>query len=236
MRKIIKPRYPVEFSIGLLLLIFGLSLFFSHEVFRTPGVRLDERTYFGMFLVSTAIIIMLLVLWEEFLFPTSIKPIKKGMIFRNHRNKLKTQVLIYTIIPVIFVFIYANYKVNLFPFLVCAAICILAPVTGKLISGIRNYNDFLKLTSESIEYKNNTKVGAFKLTDIQHIVLVKDERNILCKIQLITNSNDEVMIDLDEMELEAYYLSIDKFISSYYKKLLKVDESKSLNTPGSVKA
>lgn len=225
MGKIIRPRYPVEFSVGLLLLIFGLSLFFSHEIFRIPGVHPDERMYFGMFLVSSAIIIMLLVLWEEFLFPVKVKAIEKGLVFRNHRNKLKVQALIYIIIPVIFVFIYLNYQVNLVPFVVCAAICILAPVMGKLISGIKNYNDFLKLTKESIEYKNNKEVGSFVLTDIREIVLIKDERNVLHKIQLFTNANHEVTIDLDEMELEEYYHSINKFISVYYRNLLKADES-----------
>jgi len=215
----------VEFSVGLLLLIFGLSLFFSHEIFRIPGVHPDERMYFGMFLVSSAIIIMLLVLWEEFLFPVKVKAIEKGLVFRNHRNKLKVQALIYIIIPVIFVFIYLNYQVNLVPFVVCAAICILAPVMGKLISGIKNYNDFLKLTKESIEYKNNKEVGSFVLTDIREIVLIKDERNVLHKIQLFTNANHEVTIDLDEMELEEYYHSINKFISVYYRNLLKADES-----------
>jgi hypothetical protein len=227
MGKIIRPRYPVEFSVGLLLLIFGLSLFFSHEVFRVPGVNRDERMYFGMFLVSSAIIIMLLVLWEEFLFPITIKPIEKGLVFRNHRNKLKTQALIYTTIPIIFVFIYLNYEVNLVPFIVCAAICIMAPVLGKLISGIRNYNDYLTLMSDAIEYKNNEKGGIIKHSDIQHIILIKDERKVLHKIRLITTNNKEEMIDLDEMELEEYYHTIDKFISKYYKSLLKVDESES---------
>jgi hypothetical protein len=225
MGKIIRPRYPVEFSVGLLLLIFGLSLFFSHEIFRIPGVHPDERMYVGMFLVSSSIIVMLLVLWEEFLFPVRIKPIEKGLVFRNHRNKLKTQALIYVIIPVVFVFIYLNYRVNLIPFIVCAAICILAPVTGKLISGIKNYNDFLKLTKESIEYKNNREFGVFALADIQYITLIKDERNVLHKIQLVTTSSHEVMIDLDEMELEEYYHSIDKFISVYYTSLLRLDDS-----------
>jgi hypothetical protein len=229
MGKIIRPRYPVEFSVGLLLLIFGLSLFFSHEIFRIPGVHPDERMYFGMFLVSSSIIIMLLVLWEEFLFPVSVKPIEKGLVFRNHRNKLKTQALIYIIIPVIFVFIYLNYKVNIVPFIVCASICILVPVLGKLLSGIKNYNDFLKLTKESIEYKNNTKIGFFLITDIQHITLIKDVRNVLHKIQLLTASNNEVTIDLDEMELEEYYHSINKFISVYYKNLLKGDESEKVD-------
>jgi hypothetical protein len=223
MAKIIRPKYPVEFSVGLLLLIFGLSLFFSYEIFRVPGAVRDQRMYFGMFLVGSAIIIMLLVLWEEFLFPIHIKPAAGGLVFRNHRNKLKTQALIYVTIPAIFIFIYLNYKVNLVSFLVCAAICTLVPVFGKLISGIRNYNDFLKLTNELIEFKNNEKGGVFNLTDVQQVTLVRDERKVLHKIKLITNNNGEVMIDLDEMELEAYYHSIDDFISAYYKSRLKIE-------------
>jgi hypothetical protein len=224
--KIIRPRYPVEFSVGLLLLIFGLSLFFSHEIFRVPGVHRNERIYFGMFLVSSAIIIMLLVLWEEFLFPIHIKPVTDGLVFRNHRNKLKTQALIYITIPVIFAFVYVKYEVNRVPFFVCAAICILVPVMGKLISGIRNYNDFLKLTKESIEYKNNDKSGIFMLTDIQHIILIKDERKILHKIKLITTPNNDVIIDIDEMELEEYFHSIDTYISIYYKGLLNAGDQR----------
>lgn len=225
MVKIIRPKYPVEFSVGILLLIFGLSLFFSYDIFKTPGVRPDERMYFGMFLISSSIIIMLLVLWEEFLFPIHVKPVVKGMVFRNHRNKLKTQALIYAIIPVIYVFVYLNYRVNLVPFLVCAAICVLVPVMGKLISGIKNYNDFLKLTIEMIEYKNNFKTGVFMLTDIKNITLIKDEGKVLHKIQLLTIGNEEVLIDLDEMELEAYYHTIDKFITTYYKNLLIEDRA-----------
>lgn len=223
MAKIIRPRYPVEFSVGLLLLIFALSLFFSYEVFRVPGAVRNERMYFGMFLVSSAIIIMLMVLWEEFLFPIHVKPVAGGLVFRNHRNKLKTQGLIYITIPVIFAVVFFNYSVNLIPFIVCAAICILAPLTGKLISGIRNYNDFIKLTRELIEYKNNTRSGIFKLPEIQQITLVKDERKVLHKIILSTNGND-VTIDLDEMELEAYYHPINEFITVHYKKLLRVEE------------
>jgi hypothetical protein len=223
MGKIVRPRYPVEFSVGLLLLIFGLSLFFSYEIFRVHGVPRDERMYFGMFLASSAIIIMLLVLWEEFLFPVQVKPVAGGVVFRNHRNKLKTQALIYITIPIIFVFIYLNYEVNLVPFIVCAAICILVPVSGKLISGITNYNDYLKVTKELIEFKNNNEGGVFKLTEIQQVTLIKDERKVLHKIKLITGGGNEVMIDLDEMELEAYYHSIDEFISIYYKDMLKIE-------------
>ncbi len=222
MGKIIRPRYPIEFSIGILLLIFVLSLFFTYEIFQISGVHPNERMYFGMVILSATIIIMLLVLWEEFLFPIHVKPIEGGLIFRNHRKKLNTQALIYSSIPLIFIFVYYNYRVNIIPFAVCATICILTPVMGKLISGIKNYNDFLKLTDNFIEYKNNRKVGTFKLNDVQGIALIKDSYNILHKIHLTTASIGEVVIDLDEMELEAYYESINKFIIVHYKGLVTV--------------
>src|SRR4051812_4823235 len=96
MKKIIRPRYSVELSIGLLLLIFVISFFLSQQIFDTRHLAEDEHVYLGTFLVSCAVIIMVLVLWEDFLFPIHIKPeADGGMIFRNHRNKLKTQLLIY---------------------------------------------------------------------------------------------------------------------------------------------
>jgi hypothetical protein len=223
MGKTIRPTYPAQFSIGLLLLIFAISFFLSSQVFAVKWKDLLEgntNVYFGMFLVSAAVIIMMLILWEEFLFPIKFKPAAASVVFRNHRNKLKTQLLIYCAIPIIFSFIYFEYEVKLVRFIIWAGICTIAPVAGKLISGIKNYNDFLKLTNDAIEYKNNAEVGIFLLTDIQHIKLIKDERNILHKIQLLLTNNHEVTIDLDEMELEDFYDSIDKSIAIHYQRLL----------------
>jgi hypothetical protein len=223
MAKVIRKRYSIEFSIGILLLIFVLSLFLSSQIFeiRRPESNDGKNVYVGMFLVSTAVIVMLLVLWEEFLFPVKVKPEHGAIVFRNHRNKLKTQLLIYCTIPFIFIFVFVEYEVNLIRFLVWGSVCIIAPVAGKLISGIKNYNDFLKLSHETIEYKNNEKAGRIPLIDIQHITLIKDDRNILHKVQLLLNNEDEVIIDLDEMELEAFIVSIDKFMTRHYKSLLK---------------
>lgn len=223
MGKVIRPTYSMELSIGLLLLIFTLSFFLSHQIFEVRGRDLDEgmNVYFGAFLVSSAVVIMLLILWEEFLFPIKVKPIPGGELFRNHRTKLKKQMLFYCAIPVIFCFIYLNYEVNQLRFFIWAAICIIAPVSGKLISGINNYNDFLKLTNDEIGYKNNKKEGTFEMKNIQQITLIKDDRNILHKIQLLTASNNQVTIDLDEMELEDFYQAIDHFIKVNYKSLLK---------------
>ncbi len=59
------------------------------------------------------------------------------------------------------------------------------------------------------------------LHEIQGLSLVKDERNILHKIQLSLVNGTLTIIDLDEMELEAFYDSIDKFIVLNYKSLVK---------------
>ena len=224
MAKIIRSTYPAQFSIGLLLLIFAIAFFLSSQVFDvTWKILIDGTTnvYFGMFLVSSGVIIMVLILWEEFLFPIKFKPEAASVIFSNHRNKLKTQVLIYCAIPVIFLFTYLEYEVNHIRFFIWAGICILVPVAGKLISGIKNYNDFLKLTNESIEYKNNAAVGLFRINDIRHIELIKDERNILHKIKLELVNTNQITIDLDEMELEDFYVLIDKSIALHYPNLLK---------------
>ncbi|HEY9048449.1 MAG TPA: heavy metal transporter [Ohtaekwangia sp.] len=222
MGKIIRPTYPKEFSIGLLILIFVLSFFLSTQIFNVSWRELMEGTnvYLGMFLVSTAVLIMVLILWEELLFPVKVKTTNDGVIFRNHRTKLKTQFLIYFAIPVLFAIVYLKFEVNLVRFIVWTAVCTLAPVVIKFISGINNYNDFLKLTNDTIEYKNNKEAGTFSLKDIQHLTLVRDQK-VLHKIQVSLTNNSQVIIDLDEMELAAFLESIDKFITSHYKTLVK---------------
>jgi hypothetical protein len=223
MAKIIRPTYPLEFSIGLLLLVFALSTFLSSQIFaaKWSEVMDGSNVIFGMLLVGAAVVIMALILWEEFLFPVHIKPTEDKIVFRNHLTKLKTQVVIYCAIPVIFGFIYVNYEVNHFRFFIWAIVCIISPVAGKLISGIKNYNDFLKLTNDTIEYKNNEKEGVLLVREIQEILLIKDETNVLHKVQVSMQNNNQVTIDLDEMELEAYYQTIDQFIKGHYKGLVK---------------
>jgi hypothetical protein len=174
----------------------------------------------GMVLAGIAVVIMALILWEEFLFPVRIKPSDDKIIFRNHFTKLKTQVLIYCAIPAIAGFIFFNYQVSYFWFFIWAAICMISPI-GKLVSGIKNYNDFLKLTHDTIEYKNNEEEGVLRVGEIQKIVLIRDEANVLHKVQVLTLNNSQVTIDLDEMELEAYYQTIDEFIKSQYTALVK---------------
>src|SRR5688572_16081445 len=120
MAKIIRPTYPLEFSIGLLLLIFVLSAFISFEIFKVSWHTLieGEGPILGMVLSGVAIIIMALILWEEFLFPVRIKPLEKEIVFRNHFTKLKTQIMIYCAIPIIVLFIYLNYEVSPLPFFI----------------------------------------------------------------------------------------------------------------------
>lgn len=159
--------------------------------------------------------------WEEFLFPIRVKLDGDTVVFNNHRWKLKKQALIFCLIPIIFVAVYMLYAVNPLSFIIWAGICIITPIAGKLISGIKNYNDFLKLTDDTIEYKNNEKEGIYELKNVQQIVLIKDERKILHKIQLILTNNQPVLIDLDEMEIEDFYISIDEYLSKHYSKLVK---------------
>lgn len=222
MGKIIRPTYPVEFSIGLLILIFALSFFLSSQIFVVSWHELMEGTnaYFGMFLVSVAVIIMVLILWEEFLFPIRIKESGAGVVFRNHRTKLKTQLLIYCIIPIIFVFIYLTYRIHTVRFYIWAAICTIMPLAIKLYSGLNNYNDFLSFTDDAIAYKNNTKTGTFTISALKQIVPIRDENGVLHKFQVVPTTGNEVVIDLDEMELEAFLDSIDAYIAAHYKNLV----------------
>ncbi len=222
MGKIIRSAYPIDFSIGLLLLIFGMACLLSHQIFDVPvhEIHDSEGIYFGMFLASLAVVIMVLIVWEEILFPLKIKEIPEGIIFRNHRTKLIVQLFIYCTIPAILGFIYFEYEVNHFRFFMWAAVCMIPPIIEKIISGVNNYNDYLKLTPDTIEYKNNEKEGSFEVKQIQKIVTLRDERNILDKIEILGKNQTSVIIDLDEMELDEFYTSIDQFLITYYKQLL----------------
>lgn len=221
--KKIRPTYPPQFSIGLLLLVFIVASFLAHQIFHvtTNSKGDDLHIYIGMFLVGVAVIVMALILWEEIMFPVNVKVVKGGMSYRNHRSKLFIQILIYLTIPAIFTFVYLSYEVNLLRFAVWAGICCLLPIIGKLASGLNNYNDFLTLTTEKIEYKNNTKEGSYEVKDIEHITVIKDKGKSLPKIQLFFHDKPQVVIDLDEMELDDFYDSIFRFISIRYRHLLK---------------
>jgi len=218
MGKVIRATYPAGFSIGVLILVFIISFFLSHQIFEVPFSDLHENknVYFGMFLVGAAVIIMFLVIWEEILFPIKIREVNGGVIFRNHRTKLLTQGLIYLTIPAIFTFIYLEFEVNTIRFIIWAVICTVAPILEKLASGINNYNDFLRLTDVEIEYKNNEKEGLYKTSDIYQIAIVKEGVSVK-KLQLLLKNNEKVIIDLDEMELDAFYESIYNYVTTHYK-------------------
>lgn len=225
MKKTIRKTYPLEVSIGLLLLIFGTTFFLSGQLFsNSPNEQHGLGAYTGMFLVSCAVLVMVLVLWEEILFPIRIKPTDASADFRNHRTKLKIQVLIYSVIPAIFVLLYLTYDVDLIRFSILAAICIASPLVGKLISGVRNYNDFLRLTADTIEYRNNDKTGLFRAAGLESITLVRDQRGALHRI-LVSENGNETVIEIDEMELEAYFATIDEFIRVHYGDLVLEVES-----------
>ena len=55
------------------------------------------------------------------------------------------------------------------------------------------------------------------VNDIQEIILIKDEANVLHKVQVQMSNNSQVMIDLDEMELDEYCHTIDKFVTGPYQ-------------------
>ncbi|TXI71257.1 MAG: heavy metal transporter [Cyclobacteriaceae bacterium] len=188
---------------------------------RAAVLNEGKNTYLGAVMVGSAVVIMMLVLWEEFLFPIHVKLDTDRVVFSNHRSKLKKQAGIFLLIPIIFAVIYVLYAVNLIGFIIWAGICIISPVVGKLISGIKNYNDFLALTDDTIEYKNNEKEGVYELKNVKQIVLIKDETKVLHKIQLILTSGQVVLIDLDEMEIEAFYVSIDEYLNQHYKTLVR---------------
>ena len=222
MAKIIRHSYPKELSIGLLLLVFVVTFFLSGGIFekKQPDLGAWSSIFLGEFLVSCSMVIMVIILWEEVLFPVKVKPTEEGgELFRNHRTKLLIQALFYLIIPIIVVYVYVSFNVILFRFIPWAVVCIVAPVAGKLISGINNYNDFLKLTKERIEFKNNHETGVFEVADIKGIMPIKDDRGVLHKIQ-VKLADGTVTIDLDEMELEAYFEAIDKSLVTNYKNLL----------------
>lgn len=223
MGKVIRQKLPTEYSIGILLLIFVMSYFLAGRLFETHAANSSQspNLYVGMFLASVVVIIMVLILWEELLFPIKIKPSEEEVIFRNHRNKLKIQVLIYLSIPAIVGFLYANYQVNLFSFIPWALVCLIAPVAGKLGTGINNYNDFLRLTESELEYKNNELEGTIKVDDIKYMTLVKDEDGILSKLEVFMSGTNQLTIDLDEMELEEFYETIEEYMSMHYPQLLK---------------
>ena len=223
MTKTIRKTYPRDFSIGVLIIIFTCVFFLAGQLFEKHQPNLSDylNMYVAYFLVSLAVLVMILILWEEILFPVTIKPEGDGLIFRNHRTKLKIQALFFLSIPAIIVFLFLNYEINTFRFFGWAAVNTGLPILGKLISGINNYNDFLTLTSSYIEYKNNELEGKFEVSDIQSMHINKDDKGLHQKLVLEFKSSESVTIDMDEMELEDFYESVDEYITENYKSLLK---------------
>ncbi len=222
MSKLIRPTYPTEINIFILTIIFLLSCFFSHEMFEIHFRDPDDtfKGYPGMILIGVAVVLMVLIVWEEILFQVKLQPIEGGLIFRNHQTKLITQLVIYGAITAIFAYIYFQYQVKLLHFIIWVAVCMVPPVIDKIISGINNYFDFLKLTDTTIAYKNNELEGSFNVKDLQSIVIVHDRAEMVHKIELFFLNDEKVTIDIDEMELEAFYIYIYEFISTHYKDLL----------------
>lgn len=223
MKKIVRKTYPLEFSIGLLLLIFITSCFLAQQIFVVSihNLKDNHSDLLGMVLISCAVIIMILIIWEEILFPIRVTEVKGGILFSNRKKKLKVQVIMYCCIPLIFTYVYFTNEVKLIRFILWAVVCMTAPVLEKLISGITNFNDFLLLTDDFIEYKNNEKEGRFSINDIQHIAILTEEKVISKKMMLVFNDNTFITIDMDEMELDVYYHTIDEFVKIHYKNLLK---------------
>ena len=159
--RLIRATYPPELNVLLIILVFILTAFFSHHIFDVPFHEAEHRkaAYWGMFLIGIAAILVMLIVWEEILFPIKITELPNGIILSNHRLKLKIQLLLYLGIPAIFGFIYLRYDLNNIHFFLWFGVCMAIPVLTKLFSGIKNYNDFLMLTNTEIEYKNNDKEG-----------------------------------------------------------------------------
>jgi hypothetical protein len=222
MKKIVRRAYPIEVSVFMLAFIFLVAFLFTYDIFNVTfnSAAHNKTAYLGMFLVGTATVIALLIIWEELLFPVIVKQGNDTLRVSNHRTKLRTQALIYLVIPAIFLFIYMNFSINVFHFAIWAGMCMVIPIVAKIFSGIKNYNDYLKLSPYDIEYKNNEKEGKFQLAEVRYISMVKDDHNVLSKLTLGVN-HAEVIIDLDEMELEAYYETIEEFTKKTYQHLLK---------------
>ncbi|MEQ9468227.1 MAG: heavy metal transporter [Ekhidna sp.] len=221
MTKTIRSTYPRDVSIGMLIIVFGLVFFLAGQLFeKNQPDNGFTGFYLGEFLVSVAVLVMILILWEEILFPVKIKPMDDGLIFRNHRSKLKIQAIIYLIIPVIVTFLYLTHEVNLYRFLPFAAVCLALPVIGKLVSGINNYNDFLTLTGSYIDFKDNEHEGKIPKASISRVEMIKEEGE-LHQLKVELKDGDLVVIEVHQMELEVFFESIEEYINEHYKNLLK---------------
>jgi hypothetical protein len=222
MNKTIRPTLHKNISIGIIFIISAIVFFLSGQLFAMKQPELGEflNVYFAYSLATCVVLLMILILWEEILFPIKVRPVTGGHIFRNHRTKLQIQVVMYLFIPALIVFLYLTFEINSFRFFIWAGVCLIVPVVGKLISGINNYHDFLTLTDSTIEYKDNEKEGVINLKEIKHIVLLKEEGH-LHRLKLELVDTDAVVIELHQMELDAFCEFIEEYINENYKNLLK---------------
>ena len=221
--KLIRASFPVELNVLIVLSVLLFTAFFSYQVFDITFHEREDRqaAYWGMLFIGLAVILVTLIVWEEILFPIKIRVLENGIKLSNNQQKLKVQVMLYLGIPVLFAIVYYRYHLHHIHFFTWLAICMGVPVLTKLFSGIKNYNDFLTLTDTEIEYKNNEKEGCFQLSTVSAMRIVKDKHEMLSKIILLMNDSKEVTIDIDEMELEAFYEVIIIFIYEHYKHLVK---------------
>jgi hypothetical protein len=222
MAKVIRKNYPRDVSFGILAIVFVVTFFLSGQLFEKQSFesQLLIEKYLAEFLVSSAVTLMVLIIWEELLFPVKVIHEKDGELFRNHKSKLILQLIMYLAIPVIVVFLYLTYNVNGFRFFIWALVILVLPVADKLMTGINNIHDYLKLGESIIEYKDNELGGTFNVNDISQIAIIKDKDQVLSKLELTLKDKKTVLIDLDKMELQDYYEPIEEYIRSNYKELL----------------
>jgi hypothetical protein len=223
MKKLIHTSYPAEINVIILFSLFLISCFFSYELFDVRFHNPDhlKNAALGMVLVGVATVLMVLILWEEILFKAKAKEISGGLVFRNRRKKLKAQILLFSGIPVIFTFIYLEYDLNLLHFVIWSAVCMVIPAIEIIVSGINNHKSYLTLTNRMIKYKNNNREGSFETRVVRNITIIKDDKSFVKKIQVLFTNNHHLIIDLDEMHLNAFCDPIHKFIKANYKDLLK---------------
>lgn len=222
MKKTIRKRLPRNISLGILILIFALVYFLAGQLFVNERSSFGsfEQIYLDNFLVSTAVLIMILILWEEVLFPVHVKRVNDGHLFHNHRTKLWFQAVLYLIIPVIVVFLFLNYEVNALRFFGWAFVVVVFPVVGKLMSGIRNYNDFLLISPTGLSFKDNDHEGTYDVSQIQKVALTKDESGALNELILHLNSGGQETIKLYQMELDDFIEHIEKYLKETFHSLM----------------
>lgn len=222
MKKTIRHTLPRNISLGILILIFVLVYLLAGQLFKTNQNDLGAllNGYLANFLVSTAVLIMVLILWEELLFPVNVKQVDSGYLFHNHRTKLKFQFFLYLTIPLIVVFLFLTYKVSEWRFFSWAFVVVVFPVVGKLISGIKNYNDFLQLTSKEIAFKDNDHEGVYELSQIQKLALTKDDSGHLNELILQLKNGEQTAIKVYQMELDDFIEYIEKYVNETYRALL----------------